>query len=98
MGRHKPVSHGVGINLRFVFVKSIEFFDEGVEGFWIIFVDVKFNTGGVKGKDTNQPGIYYLADGLCIIHHLLKHEFNIRIEVLFETCQKRDIGHLGKAA
>jgi len=98
MGRHKPVSHGVWINFRLVLVKGFEFSDEGVEGFGIVLVDVKLNTGGVKGKDLRQFGIYHLADGFCIVHHLFKHEFNIRLKVLFETGQERRIRHPGKAA
>lgn len=51
MGRHKSVGHGVGINFRFVVVKGFDFSDEGIEGFEIVFVDAKLNTGGVKGEE-----------------------------------------------
>lgn len=98
MGRHKAVSHGVRINFRLVFEKGFEFPDEGIEGFGVVPADVKLNTGGVKGGDLCQSGIYHLADGFCIVHHLFKHEFNIRLKVLFEPGHKRSTGHLGKAA
>lgn len=98
MWRHKGVSHGVWINIGLVLVKGFEFPDEGIECFGVVFVDIKLNTGGVKGEDVCQFGIDHLADGFCIIHHLLKHGFNIRLKVLFETGQERGIGHLGKTA
>lgn len=98
MGRHKSISHGVWINLRLVLVKGFEFPDEGIESFGVVFVDEKLNTGGVKGEGQSQFGINHLTDGISIIHHLLKHEFNIRLKVLFETGQERCIGHLGKTA
>ena len=97
-GRHKPISHGVRINIGLVLVKGFEFSDEGIEGFGVVFADVKLNTGGIKGKDLCQSGIDHLADGFRIIHHLLKHEFNMRLKVLFETGQERGIGHFGKTA
>lgn len=98
MGRHKPISHGVWIDFGLVLVKSFEFSDEGIEGFGVVFVDVKLNTGGVKGEGLCQFGIDQLADGFRIIHHLLKQEFNIRLKVLFETGQERGIRDLGKTA
>ncbi len=98
MGRHKRVSHGVWINFRLAFVKGFELSDEGIEGFGIVFVDVKLNTGGVKCEDLCQFGVYHLVDGLCIVHHLLKHKLNIRLKVLFEMSQKRGIRHFGKTA
>lgn len=85
MGRHKPISHGVWIDFGLVLVKGFEFSDEGIKGFGVVFVNVKLNTGGVKGEELCQFGINQLADGFRIIHHLLKHEFNIRLKVLFET-------------
>lgn len=51
MGRHKAISHGVWIDVRLVLVKGFEVSDECIEGFWVVFVDVKFNAGGVKGED-----------------------------------------------
>ena len=96
MGRHKAISHGVWIDVRLVLVKGFEVSDECIEGFGVVFVDVKFNAGGVKGEDLCQLGIDQLTDGFRIVHHLFKHEFNIRLKVLFETCQERGVGHLGK--
>ena len=86
------------VNIRLVFVKGFELSDEGIEGFGVVFVDVKLNTGGVKGEDLCQAGINHLTDGLRIVHHLLKQEFNIRLKAVFEACQERSIGHLGKTA
>ena len=97
-GRHKPVSHGVWINIGLVLVKGFEFSDEGIKGFGVVFADVKLNTGGIEGKHLCQSGIDHLADGFRIIHHLLKHEFNMRLKVLFETGQERGTGHFGKTA
>ncbi len=97
LGRHKGVSHGVWVNFRPVLIVGFEPSDKGIEGFGIVFVDVKLNTGGVKGKDLRQPGTYHLADGFCIVHHVFKHEFNISFKVLFETGQERWIRHFGKA-
>ena len=77
---------------------GFEFSDEGIEGFGVVFVDIKFNTGGVKGEDLCQSGIDHLAAGFGIIHHLLKQEFNIRFKVLFETGQERCIWNLEKTA
>lgn len=59
--------------------KRFEVSDEGIEVFRIVFVDIKLNAEGVTGKDMSQFGIDYLADGFRIVHHLLKHEFNIRL-------------------
>ena len=90
------ISHRVRINFRLVLVKGFEGFNEGIEGLGGVFVDIKLNTGGVKGEGLSQFRIDHLAAGFSMIHHLLKHEFNIRLEVLFETGQERGIGHLGK--
>ena len=79
-------------------VITYQFLDESIKGFWIVLADIKLNTGGVKGEDPGQFGIYHVADGFRIVHHLFKHEFNIRLKVLFEPCQKRGIRHFGKAA
>lgn len=96
MGRHKRISHGVRVNISLVLVKGFEFPDECMEGFGVVFADKKLNAGGVKGEDLSQSGIDHLVDGFCMIHHLLKHEFNIRLEVLFETGQERGSGTLEK--
>ena len=69
-----------------------------IESFGVVFVDIKLNTGGVKGKDLCQSGINHLADGFYIIHHLLKQEFNIRLKVLFTppaSCQSAGKKHCG---
>lgn len=47
MGRLKPVSHRVRINIRLVFVKGFELSDK----VGVVFVDVKLNTEGVKGEN-----------------------------------------------
>lgn len=97
MGRHKAVSHRAGINFRIIFVKDFEFFNESIKGFGVVLSDIKLNPGGVKGKDLGQFGIYHVADRFRIVHHLFKHEFNIRLKVLFEPGHKRSIRHFGKA-
>ena len=39
-----------------------------------------------------------MADGFRIIKHLLKHEFNKRLEILLETGEERGLVNLGEAA
>lgn len=70
MGRNKTVSHGVRINFGFIFVKDFEFLDEGIEGFEVVFGDVKLNTRGAKSENLCQFGIYHSIAGFCIVFHL----------------------------
>lgn len=46
----------------------------------------------------SQFGIDHLTDWFSVVHHQLEHEFNIRLEILFKTGQKRRIRNLGEAA
>ena len=48
---HKPVSHPVRVNVRFVLIVSLEAADEGIKGLRIIFGNIKLNTGGIESKD-----------------------------------------------
>ena len=98
MGRHEAVSHSIGVNIRLVLIVGFEPFDKGIEGFRVIFADVKFNAGSVKGKDICEFGINQLADGFGIVHHLLEHEFNIRLKILLKTGQERRVRDFGKTA
>ena len=41
---HETISHLVRINVGFVFIESLEFFDQSIQGFGIIFCNKKFNT------------------------------------------------------
>lgn len=59
--------------------------NKGCESFWIIFRDIKFDTGSIKDKDVSQRRINLLSYGFCIFNHLLKHEFNIIYETEFEA-------------
>jgi len=71
---------------------SLEFSDQGIEGLGVVLVDIKFNTGSIKGKDIGKRGINGLADRLGEIDHVVEHQLNVVKEVLFETGEKRGIG------
>lgn len=45
--RHKSISHPVGIDIRFVFVESLELFDKGIQRVRIVFRNIKLNAGMV---------------------------------------------------
>lgn len=84
-GRHEVVSHLIRVNIRVVFTESLEAADKAIEGFGIVFGDIKFNAGGVESKHRGKGSIDYLADGFGIIHHLLEHECNVVCETEFEA-------------
>lgn len=91
LGRHEAVSHLVRVNIRGVFIVSLEAADQGIEGFGIVFGDVKFNAGGIEGKHGSEGGVDCLADGFGIIHHPLEHECKVVCETEFKTGKKRGI-------
>ena len=48
----------------------------GIDGFEIVFGDIKFDAGGIESGHRGEGGADRLADGFGIIHHLLEHECN----------------------
>lgn len=89
--RHETVSHLIRVNIRIILIVSLETADQGIEGFGIIFRDIKLNTGGIEGKHGGKGSVDGLTDGFGIIHHLLEHEFNVVCKTEFEACKKRSI-------
>lgn len=98
LGRHKAVSHLVGIDIRFIFIVGFEAADEGIEGLGIVFSHIEFNAGGIESEYLGKGGVNGLADGFGKINHMLEHEFNIRKELLLKTGEERGIGDFGEAA
>lgn len=84
--------------MRIIFIESLEAPDEGIEGFWVVFRDIKFNAGSIESEDVCKGRVNGLTDGFGEIHHALEHHFNIRKEVLFKACEERGIRDFGKAA
>lgn len=97
LGGHETVGHFVRVNVRLVFIVSLEASDEGIEGFGVVFRNKKFNAGSIKSKDLCKGRVNGLADGLGEVNHALEHHFNIRKESLFKASKKRGIGNFGKA-
>ncbi|MCM1176020.1 MAG: hypothetical protein NC341_13365 [Blautia sp.] len=56
MGRHKSISHRAGVNFRLVLIIGFEFFDESIEGFGIVFADIKFNVRSKVLFEASQEG------------------------------------------
>ena len=98
LGGHKHVSHLIGVDVGIVLVISLELTDKGVKSFRVVFGDIKFDSGSVKGKNLCQRRINVLADRFRIVNHLLKHEFNVAGKPQFEARKERGVGDLGKAA
>lgn len=94
--RHETVSHTVRVNIRIAFIIRFEPFDKSVKSLGIILGNIKFNAGGIKGKHQSQRGINQVTDRFGVIHHFLKHEFNIRHKRGFEPGKERSVGNLGK--
>lgn len=90
-GRHETVSHLIRVNIRVVFIESLEAADKGIEGFGIVFRDIKFNAGGIESKHGGKGRVDGLADGFGIIHHALEHESNVVCKPEFEAGKKRGI-------
>ena len=89
--RHETVSHLIRVNIRIILIVSLETADQGIEGFGIIFRDIKLNTGGIEGKHGSKGRVDCMADGFGIIYHLLEHECNVVCKTEFEACKKRSI-------
>lgn len=70
----------------------------GIEGFRIIFCDIKLNAGGIKSKHGCKERVNHLADGFRIIHQSLEQECNGGRKTEFEAGKKRGIRDFGKAA
>lgn len=70
---HKPISHPVRVNIRFVLIVSLEAADEGIQSFRIIFRDIKFNAGGIESKNLGKGTVDCLADGFGEVNHALEH-------------------------
>lgn len=58
---HKPISHFVRIDIRFVLIENFQFFDRGIQSFGIVFSHIKFNAGSIKGKDISKRSIAELT-------------------------------------
>ena len=95
--RHKDISHFIGIYFGVIFIKSLEFFNEGVQGFGIVLGNKELNAGGVK-RELGKAGINQLAEGLSKVNRPAEHEFNIRFKILTEPSKKRGVRNFGKAA
>ena len=98
MGRHEAISHAVGVNIGPVLVVSLEFSDEGIKCFGVIFGDIEFNAGGVKGKHFCEGRVDQVADGFGKIYQQMEHLLNKDFKVLFKAGQERCIGDFGEAA
>ena len=53
----KAVSHLVRVNTGIIFVESFETPDKGIEGFWVVFGDIKFNGGSIERADVCKERI-----------------------------------------
>ena len=73
-------------------------FDQGVEGLWIVFRDIKLNAGGIKSQDISKGRIDQVADRLREIDHLMEHLLDVRFKGGFEAGKKRGVRDFGKAA
>ena len=89
--RHEAVRHLIRVNIRIILIVSLETADQGIEGFGIVFRNIKFNTRGIERKHGSKGSVDCMTDGFGIIHHLLEHEFNVVCKTEFETCKKRGI-------
>lgn len=54
LGRHECVSHLIRVNIRFIFVKRLEPADERIESLWVVFSDIEFNAGSIKGEHLSE--------------------------------------------
>ena len=94
----EAVSHLIRVNIRVVFIVSPEAADKGIEGFGVVFRDIKLDAGGIEGKHGGKGSINSLADGFGEVHHLLEHELNVFCKAEFETGKERGIRDFGEAA
>ncbi len=65
--------------------------DKGIEGFGIVFGDIKFNAGGIESKHGGKGSVDRLADGFGIIHHPPEQECNVIRETDLKARKKRGI-------
>ena len=98
LGGHEGVSHPVGVNIGFILIISLQPFNEGVEGFGVIFGNIKLNAGGIKGKDIGERGVNQLTDGFGEIDQGVEHLLDIGLKRNFEPGKERRIGNFGEAA
>ncbi len=91
LGRHEPISHFIGVNIRFILVEGFQLPDKGIEGFRVVFGNIKLDGGSVKRKHLCEGSINRMADRLGIVNHLLEHEFDITHKILLEAGKKRGI-------
>ena len=94
--RHEAVSHSVRIDVRFIFVAGLEPSDEGIKGFRVVFLNIQFNAGGIKGKHLCKGTVNGLAEWFGEIDHVLEHQFNVGKKVLFKAGEKGGIRHPGE--
>ena len=83
--RHDAVGHLVRVNIRGVFIVTLETADRGIESFLVIFRDIKLDAGGIEGKHGGKGSVDGLTDRFGIIHHLLEHECNVVCKTEFEA-------------
>lgn len=55
--RHETVSHLIRVNIRIVFIVSLEAADKGIEGLDIVCGDIKFNAGGIESKHGGKGSV-----------------------------------------
>ncbi|MCQ5146260.1 hypothetical protein NE476_28325 [Enterocloster bolteae] len=96
--RHEGVSHLIRVNIWFIFVIRLEPADERSESLGVVFGDIGFNAGCIKGEHLSEGRINSLADGFGKIDKLKEEIFNKRKKVLFEACKQRSVRNLLEAA
>ena len=79
-------------------VWKFEASDQRIKSFRVVFGDIQFNAGSIKGKGPGQNPVDGEADGFGIIDHALEHQFDKGKKVLPEACEQRSARDLGKAA
>ena len=97
-GRHEAIGHLVGGDIRFVLVKGLQPFDEGIEVLRVVLGNKKLDAGRVKGEDLGRRGVNNLANWLGEVDHLPEHELDEGFKILLEPREERGIGNLGETA
>lgn len=67
-----------------------------IKSFWIVLGNIKFDAGGIKGKNPCEGGINLLTERFGIINHLLKHEFKVVAKPQLKAGKQRGIRDFGK--
>lgn len=98
LGGHEGIGHPVGVDIGIILIVSLQPFNEGVEGFGVVFGDIKLNAGGIKGKDIRERGVNQLADGFGEIDQRVEHLLDMGFKRNLEAGKERSIGDFGKAA